>query len=227
MVDGYEAVLFDAGGTLVHLDYVFMARCAAGHGARVSAAALEHAEARARREVDRRARSAGGVDQPDERRRGSYFLWLLEAAGLAPPLAERILADLQEAHAAENLWRVPLPGAAETLEALRERGLRTAVVSNADGRVETTLAALGLTAHLELVVDSRLEGVEKPDPEIFRRALARLEVAPSRALYVGDIYAIDAVGSRAAGLSPVVIDTTGSYDGLDCPTIGALGELLR
>jgi putative hydrolase of the HAD superfamily len=100
------------------------------------------------------------------------------------------------------------------------------VVSNADGRVAHILETTGLAPHLDVIVDSQLEGVEKPDPEIFRRALARLAVAPERAAYVGDIYSIDAVGARAAGLRPLVIDTTRTYDGLDCPTIAALEELL-
>ena len=96
---------------------------------------------------------------------------------------------------------MPLEQAAETLQGLRARGLRTAVVSNADGRVEALLRAAGLGAHLELVVDSHYEGIEKPDPEIFRRALARMGVRAERAVYVGDIYSIDVVGR--AGRRPL------------------------
>jgi putative hydrolase of the HAD superfamily len=68
--------------------------------------------------------------------------------------------------------------------------------------------------------------VEKPDPEIFERALRRLDLPAQRVVYIGDIYSIDAVGARAAGLSPVIIDPTGSYGALDCPTITDLRELL-
>jgi putative hydrolase of the HAD superfamily len=88
------------------------------------------------------------------------------------------------------------------------------------------LAEAGLTDHLEFVIDSHLEGVEKPDPEIFRRALRRLGVSPERAVYVGDIYSIDATGARAAGMQPVILDVAGGYEGLDCPVIGDLRELL-
>jgi putative hydrolase of the HAD superfamily len=104
--------------------------------------------------------------------------------------------------------------------------LRTAVVSNADGRVEALLSTAGLRPHLEFVLDSHYEGVEKPDPEIFRRALARLGVPGERALYVGDIYAIDVVGARAAGLAPVLIDSVGAYGEVDCPRIERLSDLL-
>ena len=101
-----------------------------------------------------------------------------------------------------------------------------AALSNADGRVEELLRVAGLAEHLDLVVDSHLEGVEKPDPEIFRRALSRLGVSAQRAAYIGDIYSIDAVGARAAGLRPVIIDPSGGYPPLDCPKIADLRELL-
>ena len=51
-------------------------------------------------------------------------------------------------------------------------------------------------------------------------------MSPARAAYVGDIYAIDAVGARSAGMAPVILDTTGAYEGLDCPTIARLEQLL-
>lgn len=117
--------------------------------------------------------------------------------------------------------------AIETLRGLRKRGVRTAVVSNADGRAETALRSAGLNDHLEFVVDSHFEGVEKPDPEIFRRALERLDLPPERVVYIGDIYSIDAVGARAGGLSPVIIDPTNTYHDLDCPIIRGLHELLE
>ncbi len=54
----------------------------------------------------------------------------------------------------------------------------------------------------------------------------RLELPPERVVYIGDIYSIDAVGARAGGLSPVIIDPTETYHGLDCPIIRGLLELL-
>jgi putative hydrolase of the HAD superfamily len=151
---------------------------------------------------------------------------VLEASGVAREWLGPIAADAAAEHARANLWRVALPGAAETLAALRAQGFRTGVISNADGRIAQLLDAAGLAPHLEAILDSHVEGVEKPDPEIFRRALERLGVSAPRAVYVGDIYAIDALGARAAGMVPIVIDETGGYGELDCPRIAALAELL-
>lgn len=223
-----DAVLFDVGGTLVHLDHAFIAARSAALGAPVSARALARGEARARARVDRLAAERDGALERDAARLPRYLGDLLEAAGVAAPRAADLVAELVAEHARENLWRVPAPDAVGTLAALRARGLRTAVVSNADGRVAHALAASGLAEHLEAILDSHEEGVEKPDPEIFRRALERLGVAPGRAVYVGDIRSIDVAGARAAGLAPVLIDTTGLYaDGsTDCPSVAALAELL-
>lgn len=221
-----DAVLFDAGGTLVHLDFAFIAETARSSGASPSTQDLIRAEGTARAAVDDAARSRGTVTGSDATRRPGYLSTLLRAAGVAPEGAEQIARALDAAHRSDNLWRVPLPGAATTLAALRTRGLRTAVVSNADGRIEQVLTRAGLTAHLDVIVDSHLEGVEKPDPEIFQRALDRLEVAAEYCIYVGDIYSIDALGARAAGLAPVIIDMAGTYGDLDCPRIEALPDLL-
>jgi len=221
-----DAVLFDAGGTLMHLDYACMAEVARAHGVDLPAEALRRAEGASRRAIDAHARATGAVAGTDATRRESYFGTLLRAAEVDPGRLPAILAALEAENLATNLWRVPLEHAVETLEGLRARGLRTAVVSNADGRVEAMLHAAGLGSLLELVVDSHYEGIEKPDPEIFQRALARMGIRAERAVYVGDIYAIDVVGARAAGLAPVLIDAVGAYAEVDCPKIERLRELL-
>jgi putative hydrolase of the HAD superfamily len=221
-----DAVLFDAGGTLIRLDYGFLCESARRCGQTLTDRALARGEAVVRRAIDRRAAAAGGVRDRDADRTRGYFGAVLEAAGVAREWLDPIAAEAAAEHARANLWRVALPGAAATLAALRAKGFRTGVVSNADGRVAQLLAAAGLTPHLETILDSHVEGVEKPDPEIFRRALTRLGVPAERAAYVGDIYAIDALGARAAGMMPIVIDETGGYGELDCPRIAALQELL-
>ena len=74
-------------------------------------------------------------------------------------------------------------------------------------------------------MDSHIEGVEKPDPQIFRIALERMGVAPERALYVGDIRSVDEVGARAAGLHFVLIDPFGDYAGDATRSIASIGRL--
>jgi putative hydrolase of the HAD superfamily len=222
-----EAVLFDAGGTLVRIDYAFIAEAAADLGFTVSERALLRGEAAARRAIDAFVETHGSIEGTDASRVRGYFENLLRGAGLPEDAIAPVIRAMEAGHAEANLWRVPLDGVFEVLAGLRARGVRAAVVSNGDGRIRGKLEELGLVQHLELVVDSFEEGVEKPDPEIFHRALRRLGVAPERAAYIGDIYSIDAVGARAAGLWPILIDPTGAYGAIGCRTIAGLHELLE
>ena len=77
----------------------------------------------------------------------------------------------------------------------------------------------------EFVIDSGEVGVEKPDPRIFQIALERMGVSAADALYVGDLYEVDVVGARAAGLDVVLLDPSGEHSGRDVKTVRSVAEL--
>jgi FMN phosphatase YigB (HAD superfamily) len=118
-----------------------------------------------------------------------------------------------------------MEGSPAALAGVRALGLRSAVVSNSDGRAERHLRDWGVFGELEFVVDSALVGVEKPDPRIFRIALDRLGLPAERVLYVGDVRCCDEVGSRASGLHFVLIDPDGGYVAPGGPHIARIGDL--
>jgi putative hydrolase of the HAD superfamily len=135
-----------------------------------------------------------------------YFDALLQGLGLDDESARRLAAGrIGDEHRRANLWSRAAHDASATLETLRARGYRLAVVSNADGRVRGLLESAGLATLLEFVVDSAEVGVEKPDPRIFHAATERLALAPAACAYVGDIYEIDVVGAARAGLSGILV----------------------
>ncbi len=105
---------------------------------------------------------------------------------------------LYEHYAGAEAWSVA-PDARGSLVTLRERGVRVALISNWDDRLRGTLERLGLADAFDALVISGEEGVEKPDPEIFRRAAERLGVPAERSLMVGDDPESDVAGARAAG----------------------------
>lgn len=213
------AVLFDAGNTLVFLDYERMAsRLGPALGLPLTAAGLaRHAPAAAQA-----MEQAAATDQ--ERGR-AYLLALFGLAGVPRERGEELKRELLALHQERHLWTGTQPGTADALARLRAAGLRLAVVSNSDGRAAQALAAAGLLEHFEFVVDSGEVGIEKPDPRIFQLALERLGIAPERAMYVGDLYEVDAVGARAAGLPVVLVDPDGLHAGRDVPTVRDVAEL--
>ena len=98
-------------------------------------------------------------------------------------------------------------------------------MSNAEGRVAHDLEAAGYGGLFDTVVDSHLVGHEKPDPKIFAIALERLGAAPEHTVYLGDVPAIDVVGAKAAGITPVLLDRHDLYKDTDAPRIREIAEL--
>jgi putative hydrolase of the HAD superfamily len=222
-----DAVSLDAGGVLVHPNWTRVSRALARHGVDVAPTALARADLLAKRALDEPAHIGSTTDAA---RVGPYFDLVLRHAGVTPAAATRAaLLEVDAYHARHNLWEcVPaeVPG---VLHRLRRGGLRLVVISNANGTLAALLDRVGLAAHFEVLLDSTVEGVEKPDPRIFRRALARLGARAERTLHVGDLYHVDVAGARAAGLHAVLLDVAGLYVDHDCPRVDsltALAELL-
>lgn len=122
---------------------------------------------------------------------------------------ERFLADYT-AHVA--VLSRPYPGAVETLAALREAGFALGVCTNkAQDPSERLLAALGLDRFLDAIVGADAVARRKPDGGHVLATLARLGVAPARALMVGD-GPNDVAAARAAGVAVVIVDHGDRHD---------------
>jgi putative hydrolase of the HAD superfamily len=215
-----RVVLLDAGGVLVKPSFARVAGSLAARGVVVEAGRLAEAEPRAKRELDRDP-AAGG--RSDAERGWRYFNLVLAHAGIdRSPATDEALEELRREHDRRNLWEDVPEGVRTSLARLRARGLRLAVVSNANGTVRALLERLELAPFLAAVLDSAVEGVEKPDPRLFLLALERLGAAPREAVHVGDLYGVDVVGARAAGVRPVLLDEAGLYEGADCPRVRSL-----
>lgn len=94
---------------------------------------------------------------------------------------------------------LPYPDTAPTLRALRERGLKVAIVSNVPRDLSDVFRAHGLAGYVDAFVHSFQVGAEKPDPRIFLAACERIGTAPAATLMVGD-HAVADGGATAAGL---------------------------
>jgi putative hydrolase of the HAD superfamily len=196
----------------------------ATHGVAVGAAALAAAEPHAKFKLDR----PDNVQATNDEKRGwLYFNLILEEAGLTPNASSSAaLAELHAYHQLSNLWEYMPGDVLPALRALRAHGLQLVVVSNANGTVEALADRLGLTECVSCVLDSFVEKVEKPDPRFFEIALARSGADRHSTIHVGDLYQVDVVGARAAGITPVLLDAAGLYGDADCVRVRSLAELV-
>lgn len=216
-----DLVLLDAGNTVIFLDHEAVADIVTSHGVTVDARVLERVEGVAKRRYEALLRA--GASHEDAW--GLHLRALLEEAGVPEGSAREMIAPLRRAHDVFNLWRrVPAEFPA-ALARLRANDFRVAIVSNSEGKLPDIFARVGLGDAFEAIVDSHFEGVRKPDPEIFRRALARLGVSADRAVYLGDIPGIDVDGAHAAGMRAVLVDALGFYpDHASSPRVASVAE---
>ena len=121
-------------------------------------------------------------------------------------------------------WDQIPPGTREALDRIG-RQYSIAVISNADGKIDAVLDRCGICDCFASITDSGNVGHEKPHPAIFAAALAAMKADPSESLYVGDVYSVDFVGARNAGMDAVLFDVAGAYCGLRDPRVASLAQL--
>jgi putative hydrolase of the HAD superfamily len=99
------------------------------------------------------------------------------------------------------------PGAAEVLDALRERGCKLGLVTNGFAATHhDKIDRLGLRSRMDAFFLADEVGMVKPDPELFRHACRVLGSEPERSAMVGDRYLRDVIGAHEAGLFTVLLD---------------------
>lgn len=198
----FRGVVFDLGGVLLHPDGALVSRALeplVGH--LLDPQACQDSFALADYHLSRQGRSDDDI----------AAIW---AATLCLP-PEISLAAWQ--HMCEldreipNLWGSVHPCAVSVLRSLREMGLRTSVLSNAQGNVQRLLKEYGLSDFFDDVVDSALVGLEKPDRRVYMLALKRMGLQPDNCVYVGDsIRELEA--AQELQLCPILYDRLGLYE---------------
>jgi HAD superfamily hydrolase (TIGR01509 family) len=224
LVRDIDLLCLDAGNTVVFLDHQRLALVCAREGFAVSAEALVRAEGEAKVAIER----GEGVDVAwsNAHVRGAHgwglvVATMLRRAGLALERVARALDGIWSTHRERNLWSLVPDGLPAALGRVRASGARVAIVSNSEGALEGILEDLGILGAFDLVIDSGIVGVEKPDPAIFRIAFDRFRIPPEHALHLGDTYGTDVLGARAAGARVALVDPYGHFAGLhtDVPRV--------
>jgi putative hydrolase of the HAD superfamily len=198
-----RAILFDAAGTLFHLTktvgdhYALVGREV---GLDLDAQQLERGFHAAWKQMPRRP----PVDGPRENDDKGWWRDLVNRVfdQVAPALSkldrDNFFEVAYEHFAEAGVWEL-YPEVPEVLEQLRSR-FQLAVISNFDGRLRFILQNLGISKYFFWVFISSELGADKPDPEIFRRALKVIHLKGNEVIHVGDDPERDWEAAAKAGL---------------------------
>lgn len=114
-------------------------------------------------------------------------------------------------HDEHNFFNVIYEDALTALRMLRGAKVRMIVISNAHGTLKRDLHRFGLAGYFEFILDSAVEEVAKPDPEIFVRAMDRCGVTAENFLHIGDNIYADCRGASQTGMQTALYDPNGIY----------------
>jgi HAD superfamily hydrolase (TIGR01509 family) len=218
MSEPLKAIFFDVGNTLLFPDW--NQNLAALHQRKIipTLQQLQSFERKTKNEFDAILGSGSAVDH------GFWYMFyshLLESLAIEDPA---LLDQLVTATRISANWCTIRPGTREAL--LRSAAkYRLAVISNADGKIAQVLERCGIADCFETIVDSGIVGVEKPHPRIFAEALRAMGSKPGESLYVGDIYSVDFLGAKAAGMEAILMDVCGAYRETGWARVESLEEL--
>ena len=227
-----KAIFFDLDGTIRHsipsggdvfTDYVRMLGMRITHEDRIRAMRWEHLYW---------ANSADLRDDLLAHSGESENFWLeysrrrLIALGTSPALARefapRVSAHMGTEYKPESIIPEDVRSA---LVQLKAAGYRMAVLSNRDKPFVELLRDHNIGDFFDFSLAAGEVDTYKPDPGLFEHALRRAGLTAREAIYVGDNYYADVVGSRRAGLTPVLLDPLGIFPEADCTVIRSFAEL--
>ncbi|KMY85333.1 putative HAD family hydrolase [Candidatus Paraburkholderia calva] len=199
-MESVKIVFFDVGNTLMNFDYGTVAKLSGMNQTQLT----KQAPARWKQINSELAEAHQRGEQHDP------FHLLIRSLVYAETGLAGVEAVINGSNAF-SLWNCSNDEARQAVEALRSQGVRVGVISNAYGPVQTLLDRHGWMGVFEVVIDSAVVGVQKPDPRIFAMALAGARVKTNEALYVGDLPSVDVQGANDAGIRAVLYDPYDLY----------------
>lgn len=220
----YSAIVFDCGDTLLHMD-PSRVQIFCDTAASINLILARTDVERAYDIVDFNTKMQSSALTSQEAKLDFYRSLntaLCNALGI-----QRSLATLNPLLTAEfsrrRRWRA-FSDVEPALGRLRRR-VPLYVLANWDSQLHAILRNAGILHFFREALSSEMLGSEKPDLRCFKDFLSRTSLNPSTTLYVGNEYVADVVGSRAAGLTPVLVDRNEKMQSADCMRIDSLSHL--
>jgi len=230
MTEEIDAIMFDAGGTLIDVrptrEEIFI-RVLSEHGITTKHEKVACSIADADRRLDARFAELEAKDEPRFWR--EFDELVLANLGVKTNIKE-ISGDLSESFR-ETMQKVEgwtdYPDVRPALERLRRRDFRLGVVSNATDLLNKVFRNLDLSKYFDFVIVSDEVGVRKPSPRIFTMAAEKAGVSPSRSIYLGDKPTVDILGATRAGMNAILVDRSNAFPDANCLRIRDLTYLKR
>ena len=219
-----RAVVFDAVGTLIHVEpsaAAVYAEVGRRRGGGRGVDEIRHRFGMAFQRQDNIDRAADWITNEDRELRR----WREIVAEVLDDVVDReaCFAELYDRFAKPTSWRVDAE-AAEVLEELSRRGLILAMASNFDSRLNAIVAGLPELIRLRHLVISSEVGCRKPGRSFFDATRTKLGVEGQDILFIGDDLINDYQGATAAGFDAMLLDP--KHRAADVRRIGRLSELL-
>jgi REG-2-like HAD superfamily hydrolase len=224
-----EIVFFDAGETLLHPHPSFpelFTRVANASGYELDVARVNRVQQRLAPHLVELAEETG-IEKPSLDPADSLAFWshlyrrLLADLGIED---EGLVGEMYDTFSSSASYRL-FDDALPALKEIEGAGYRLGLISNFEQWLEEMLVELEVGHIFEVSVISGIEGMEKPDPEIYRRALERADVVPERAVHVGDSPKLDVEPARSVGMRTILLDRYDRYVEAEGPRVGSLADV--
>lgn len=216
-----KAVLLDAGGVLVLPDPAAFRKRLRRFGAAPDDATCWRAHYLGVAEIDRLGRKDYAA--ADELIAGVF--------GVPDQHLESAAKEIDLVYNRDRF--VAIDGVAAHLRRLRAKGLRLGIVSNANGQMEAELLRHRICsrdghdcAEVDVVIDSEVVGIEKPDPAIFGLALDALGLPAEQCVYLGDSVYFDIKGAQAAGIQALHLAPLGECGADDHAHVSSVDDFV-
>jgi putative hydrolase of the HAD superfamily len=203
----FEAIIFDLGNTLIYFDAYWPAVLSE------AIVALYNSLQNSGLDLERESFLSGfrqRLESYYQERETEFIEYtthyvlrdLLAQTGCAAVPESVLRAALEAMYAVTQMYWKVVDDAHPTLQALRSLGYRLGMISNAgdDRDVQVLVDRAELRPYFDFILTSAAEGIRKPNPRIFRTALARWDLPPGRAVMVGDMLGADILGAKNAGI---------------------------
>lgn len=219
-----RAVLFDCGGTLIHMDppkEKIVSDFLREEGINIGIDDVKLAY----RIVD------FGLKQSIESQRTAemkedflinYNIRLFEALGLSlkgNQWARKLLKKFKK----RKKW-IPFPDTFSALSCLKQEGFLLGVVANWHESLVDLLDKINVSQFFSLILSSVEVNEEKPNPRIVQYTMRKMHITPDETFYIGDEYEVDVIVARRAGVEPVLIDRGNNFPYADCSRFPTLLE---